>query len=380
MKGLRKVSAREARGFLRRAHLMDAKVPDIGTVLAHHGYVQIDPLNICGRMHDHILRNRVVGYTEGGLMRHIHGGGGQGRIAAERRVAFEHHLPSAQILVAFPLDAWPHLHSAMRARAKRQSAWMGRLTPREKEFAARILARFEEKGGFGPEEFADDRKGRKVWGSATLAKSTLQKLFFHGRLLISGRQMNRRLYDLPSRVIPSAVLAAREPGAAETDRWLALTRLRQHRLVSLKRAELPLVEDVVQAIGVDGCPVLYCLKSDLRLFDAAGPAPEAGPLLLAPLDPIIYDRRVTRHLWDFDYTWEAYVPAPKRKRGYYALPVLSGTELVGHVDMKADRQNGRLGIISRRVRLGHGTAAAVDGLAKFLGLDGRKRQKAPEAT
>ena len=64
----RKVSQLEARLFLRRAHLIDSPAPDVGSVLAHHGYVQIDPINICGRMHDHILRNRVAGYREGCLL------------------------------------------------------------------------------------------------------------------------------------------------------------------------------------------------------------------------------------------------------------------------------------------------------------------------
>jgi uncharacterized protein len=366
----RKVTPLEARAFLRRAHLMDARAPDVGTALAHHGYVQIDPINICGRMHDHILRNRVQGYTEGGLMRHLHGDEAAGRLPAEARTAFEHHLPTADILVAFPIDAWPHLHAAMRERTRLSSRWMGRLTPREKEFAGRIMERFETEGGLGPEAFADERKGWKVWGTATLAKATLQKLFFHGRLLISGRQNNRRLYDLPKRVLPAAVLAAPESSPADVARWLALTRLRQHRLVALRKAELPLVEDLVDPVEVAGCPSLYCLSSDLHWFEPVA-AEGADPLLLAPLDPIIYDRRVTRQLWGFDYTWEAYVPASKRKRGYYALPVLSGTELVGHVDMKADRTKRRLGVVSRKVRRGHGTQPAISRLAHFLGLGRR---------
>jgi uncharacterized protein YcaQ len=77
---------------------------------------------------------------------------------------------------------------------------------------------------------------------------------------------------------------------------------------------------------------------------------------------------VTRLLWGFDYAWEAYVPAPKRKRGYYALPILSGAELVGHVDLKADRPGGRLDVVSRSVRRGHRASPAVRGLARFLGL------------
>jgi uncharacterized protein YcaQ len=168
-------------------------------------------------------------------------------------------------------------------------------------------------------------------------------------------------------VLPEAALAAHESGSADVARWLALTRLRQHRLVALTKAEKALVGDLVHSVQVEGCPLLYCLEEDVGLFEPAEDGDDE-PLLLAPLDPMIYDRRVTQHLWDFDYSWEAYTPAAKRKRGYYALPILSGIELVGHVDMKADRENRRLGIVSRKVRRGHTTAPAIKRLAQFLGL------------
>jgi hypothetical protein len=364
----RKATREQARRFLRRAHFLDAKAPDIATVLSHHGYIQIDPINVCGRMHDLILRNRVQGYREGGLTRHLHGEPEAPGLAPAARTAFEHHVPGTAILVAFPLEAWPHLHAAMQARTKTASAWSGRLTPREKALAGRILERFAAEGGLGPEAFEDEGRGRQVWGAATLAKSTLQKLFFHGRLLISGRRNNRRLYDLPERVLPAAALAQGKSTPAEIARWLALTRLRQHRLVALKRAEAALVEDIAERIAIEGCPPLHCLKSDLPLLEDAGSAPGTEALLLAPLDPMIYDRRVTQGLWDFDYTWEVYTPPAKRKRGYYALPILAGTELVGHVDPKADRDRGRLEVVSRKVRRGHAAAAPTGELARFLGL------------
>jgi uncharacterized protein len=369
MKPRRKVTRLAARRFLRRAHLFDAKAPDVATALAHHGYIQIDPLNVCGRMHDLILRNRVHGYKEGALMRHLHGEESLPKTHPSKRIAFEHHVPSKAILVAFPLDAWPHLQAAMRLRARRPGAWSGRLTPREKEFSERILERFASEGGLGPEAFeGDDRKGRQVWGSATLAKSTLQKLFFHGRLLISGRKNNRRLYDLPDRVLPAAVLGSTESTPEEIARWLALTRLRQHRLVILKKTEVPLVEDLIQRVEVEGCPTLYCLKTDEPLFEGDEKNVSEETLLLAPLDPMIYDRRLTRALWDFDYTWEVYVPESKRKRGYYALPILAGTELVGHIDPKADRAIGKLKLVSKRVKRGNQTAPSVKALAGFLNL------------
>ena len=73
-------------------------------------------------------------------------------------------------------------------------------------------------------------------------------------------------------------------------------------------------------------------------------------------------------LWDFDYTWEAYTPSHKRVRGYYALPILSGLELVGHIDAKADRPARKLIIVSRRIRRGHRAAEATREFARWLGL------------
>ena len=386
-----KVPADTARRFLRRALLLDAPVPDVATALAHHGYIQIDPINIAGRMHDHILRHRVAGYAEGGLMRHLHGG--TEPLPAAQRTAFEHHIPTANILVAFPLDAWPHLLAVMRARPRRSGAWSGRLSPRQKELVPQLFAEITARGPLSSEDFAGTGRSRHVWGAATQAKAALQKLFSHGRLLIARRgDGHRRYYDLPERVLPAAVLAASAPPAADTARWEVLLKFRQRRLVLLKRGELPLVADAVQSVAIEGCPLLYCLKSDLSLFDRStllpgddrdkhrvGSSPQRRhpqlstsaaqpPLLLAPLDPLIYDRRLTSALWKFDYTWEAYTPAHKRRRGYYALPVLAGTEIVGHVDPKADRAARRLRLMARSVKRGHKITHALSELARFLGL------------
>ena len=359
---------------MRRAVALDAPLPEIAAALTHHGYIQIDPINICGRMHDLILRNRVAGYREGDLMRHLHGDPSSA-LPADARQAFEHHVPGTGILVAFPLEAWPHLLHAMRQWSLGRGAWAGRLTPREAALAKHLLAEIAARGPLGSEDFDDPRRGRRVWGAVKLVKATLQKLFFHGRLLIAHRASNRRRYDLPERVLPAAVLAQPEPAAADTARWCVLLKLRQRRLVLLTRDELRLVADAVQPVAVPGCPTLYCLREDAVLLaekqkldgtDAAGGG--RGPRLLAPLDPLIYDRRVTAALWNFDYTWEAYTPPRKRVRGYYALPVLVGTEIVGHVDPKANRPERRLEVVSRRIRRGHAVAPALREFAGWLGL------------
>lgn len=348
--------------------LIDA-FPDVASALSHLGYVQIDPLNICGRMHDLILRNRVAGYREGDLVRHLHGA--DTPLTAQQRVAFEHHHPDTNVLVAFPLEAWTHLLGAMEARARRTSAWSGRLTPRERELVPHLLEEIGRRGPLSSEDFVDERRAhRPVWGAASLVKSAFQKLFFHGRLLIAQRSNNRRRYDLPERVLPAEILARPKSPESETARWMAVLKLQQRRLVSLKRDELREVEDAVQPVSVEGCPPLFCLRKDIPLLEQSMEPQESitAMRLLAPLDPVIYDRRLTARLWCFDYTWEAYTPAAKRVRGHYALPVLAGMELIGHVEPKADRAAGRLRMASRSIRRGHSTKEAVADLATWLGL------------
>jgi uncharacterized protein YcaQ len=240
--------------------------------------------------------------------------------------------------------------------------------------AARVLARLAAAPGpLAPEEMADGRRTHRGWGPATLAKATLQKLHFHGRLLIVGRQQNRRLYELPERVLPPEILARPEPTRAETARWLALTRMRQHRLTTLSRVDRAAIEDLIEPVRVEGCPKLWALRSDAALWADAGGTVTAAEeaLLLAPLDPLIYHRSLTRALWGFDYHWEVYVPAARRQRGYYALPVLAGLELVGHVDPKADREQQRLRIRRRRLKRGHQASRPLGRLAEFLGLKAR---------
>ena len=372
------VEAVQARHFLRRVQHIDQPFAEVGAALSYLGYVQIDPLNICGRMHDLILRNRVSGYREGDLTRHLHGA--DASLASAPRTAFEHHLPDTNVLVAFPLEAWPHLQAAFRARPKRTSAWSGRLTPRERELVPRILAEIAARGPLSSDAIDDDnRRGQRAWGTATLAKATLQKLFFHGRVLIARRDGIRRIYDLPERVLPRETLAQPEMPASDTARWLAVLKLRQRRLVLLKRQELLLVSDLVQPVRLSDvdAPMLHCLRADVPLLEAAAESiapPEesaATVRLLAPLDPLIYDRRVTRAVWDFDYTWEAYTPAHKRVRGHYALPVLVGTQIVGHVEPKADRVARKLVVASRRLRRGYSAVPAVRELAQWLGLRAR---------
>jgi uncharacterized protein YcaQ len=251
----------------------------------------------------------------------------------------------------------------------------GRLTPREAALAERILAELAARGPLSADDIEHEGRARSAWGTTgSLAKRVLEKLFAHGRVLIAARPNFRRVYDLAERVLPAALLA--EPARPERDvaAWTVLTKLRQRRLVALKRTEIPLVADHVQPVTIADapCPPVFCLREDAPLLaeieNQKSEVEVSLPRLLAPLDPLIYDRRLTAALWDFNYTWEVYTPPVKRVRGYYALPVLAGSKLVGHVEPKIDRAAGRLTVVSRRVPRGVSLAPALAELAAWLTL------------
>lgn len=350
---------------MRLATGLDAGFASLDEALAHLGFVQIDPINVCGRMQDHILRHRVAGYREHDLMRHLHHQG--------VRTAFEHHLPDSSNLAALPLEAWPHLQHAMRTRVSSDSTWSGKLSAPEKKLAIGILARMSDEGPLCSQDIESSRKAKThAWDSTSLAKSTLQKLFFHGRVLIARREANRRYYDLPEKVLPPSILNAPTPSKAETTRWLALLKLRQRRLAVLKSSELRLIADDVQPVTLSNKkgPRLHLLRSDAALLDdASSESPRTSqPLLIAPLDPIIYDRRVTEAVWGFDYRWEVYVPPQKRVRGYYALPLLHRDAFIGYADVKADRDAGLLNVMNQECSSQTHAKKAVNHLRDFLGL------------
>jgi uncharacterized protein YcaQ len=361
-----------ARSFLLSALGLEVPHPSVGAALAHHGFVQLDPLNVCGRMHDLILRTRVAGYREHDLLRHLYGPGLDGGppLPPARRLAFEHHSPATGVLAAFPLEAWPWLAPAMEARRRSPSAWGGRLTAEERPLAVRILAELAARGPLLADDIAHEGRTVTAWGSrGRTVKHVLEKLFFHGRVLLAARRGFRRVYDLPERVLPAHVLAAPRPSRRELARYRALLPLRQRRLASIGRRELPLIADLVQEVRVEGGPSCFCLREDAPALIAAAAPARGGPVrLLAPLDPLVYDRRLTAAIWDFAYTWEVYTPAAKRVRGYYALPVLAGGRLAGHVEPRADRARGRLVVVSRKVERGVRVLPAVRELAAFLGL------------
>lgn len=357
----------QARAFARRAVLLDQRVASPDLALSHLGYIQLDPLNVCGRMHDLILRNRVQSYREDDLLNAIHGRTSPVSGHHSLRQGFEHYIPGAGILAAWPWEAYPYVRAYLH-RIHPTTTWR-KLTSDEGVVAKKILEEISERGPLTSDDLEHEGRGETPWGtSGRLVKIVLEKLFASGDLLITARRGFRRVYDLASRIRPA--LAAKDlPDDRALQRWLALTRVKQRRLANLRKIDVALLGDAVHPIKIENGPTVYCLKEDVGLAEnAQSNAPSSDPLLLAPLDPIIYDRKLTQTLWDFDFTWEVYTPPQLRKRGYYSLPILAGLDLVGDVEPRADRKRRRLTVVSRRVKRGYDIKNAVAELARFLGV------------
>jgi uncharacterized protein YcaQ len=227
----------------------------------------------------------------------------------------------------------------------------------------------------------------------------MEALFVTGRLGIARREGNRRYYDLIERLVPAKLLARRET-EEEATRHRLLSRYRGVGLLgSQPQAEIilgtgkapertritaGLVEDgTLVPVAVEGMrQPRYLLAEERPILEVTASHSRRRPQVtfMAPLDPLIWDRRLLRDLFGFDYVWEVYVPAAKRKHGYYVLPILFGDRLVGRIEPRLDRKTGLLYILGVWFESGfipmeepHFIPSLADALRAYRALVGAKK-------
>ncbi len=212
------------------------------------------------------------------------------------------------------------------------------------------------------------------------------RLWTAGILVVATRHNFQRLYDLPERVLPAALLEAPVPSETEYMRWLitrsvqargALTesgivehnRLRGGTAGIRPHVDALVGEGVLERVAVDdgGPPVVVSAGTAL---DEAEPT---GSVLLSPFDNLLWDRPFARRILGFDHLIEVYKPAPQRQYGYYVLPLLHHDRIVGRADVKADREAGVLIVRAYHPERGYRSLAPLERaaarLAKILGLE-----------
>ncbi|MFZ5671241.1 MAG: winged helix-turn-helix domain-containing protein [Pseudomonadota bacterium] len=344
-----------------------------GRVVDRLGVIQIDSVNVLTRTHYLPAFSRLGDYPRAVLETEAWG---------RRRSLFEYWGHEASLL---PLRLQPLLRWRM-ARAEAGETWTGlaRFGRERRDYIEGVLAEIEKRGPVTGGDFAAGPRGAPGWWSWSDGKRALEWLFWTGRITTATRRGFERVYDLPERALPAAVLDLPTPDEAEAQRELVRLSakamgvateadLRDYFRLPLegaRRAVAALVEaGELTPVAVQGWSKPAFLHPEAR------PRRIAAQALLSPFDNLIWFRERAERLFGVQIRLEIYTPAEKRTHGYYVLPFLEGEAITARVDLKADRQAKVL-----RVQAAHAEpeatadtpaalAAELRRMAGWLGLD-----------
>ena len=340
------ISKLDARRIWLGAQRLDSSAPfgegpqAVADAVAHLGYVQIDTINVIERCHHHILYTRIPAYRRADLRQ---------AQSADKSV-FEYwthalsYVPSRDFRFFMP---------DMRLHKREGHRWFANVRPADTRKVMRLL----RGGALTIRDIEDDELTEKehLWASRKPSKRALQLAFYCGTVTVSERIGMLKTYELIDRHFgwdkppKSATLA-------EVTAYLLDRALRSQGVVSLDsicHLDAPNKKGVRREIdrrvrrgelvpvAIDGAGK----QEHWATPEVIETRREAAPPLvhiLSPFDPLIIQRKRTQLIFDYGHLFEAYVPKPKRKFGYFALPVLDGEDIVAALDLKTDRQNRKL--------------------------------------
>lgn len=319
------------------------------------GFVQVDSIPVVARAHDHILWTRLSGYRPPMLR----------NLVENKRKLFEHWTHDASILPVSSLPYWRVRFRRYRANPSQSQWWRDRLGEDLDRMSADLLSRIQASGSLRSRHLEGSKRSSSSWWGWKREKAVLEYLWRIGQLGISARVNFEKVYALMEemhaadgepvideaeyrdwccrRALEGLGMATPQEIAAyyrcitlaEARSWCK-TALESKRIVEVEAATLN---------GARACRYLALpgWKRRASLASRRLQTPQAEEIrLLSPFDPILRDRKRTQRLFGFDYRFEAFVPAAKRRYGYYVLPLLRGETLIGRLDAKLHRDLGLL--------------------------------------
>ncbi len=305
------------------------------------GVLQIDSVNVFERSHYLPLFARLGPYDKALL----------DKLTFAKRAPYVESWAHQAAFV--PMEDWPLWQWRRRHYRERHRQW----SADHQSMLDFVLAELRQRGPLtaGMIEHDDSRRKGSWWGWSEV-KTALEVLFFQGDVVASHRKNFERYYDLPERRIPAELLDRDVP---EDDAVRELVR------ASVRAHGIGTVRDIADYFRMLQAPVKAALdelvdegelhrvqvegwgKAPAYLHqDARMPRRIEAAALLSPFDPVVWERDRTLRMFGFHYRIEIYTPAPKRKFGYYTLPLLIDEALVGRIDLKTDRQAGVLRVQS----------------------------------
>lgn len=332
-----------AQGLHRRPARRATK-PAVLAAIRNMGALQIDTIHVVARSPYLVLWSRLGHYDPRWL----------DELLADGAI-FEYWAHEACFL---PIEDYPlYRHRMMNAASlgwKYSNEWVSR----HRDHLDRLMIHIKEQGPVRSSDFTRTDGLSGGWWEWKPEKRALEMLFTTGDLMVARRHNFQRIYDLRERVLPAwddrnlppfedvrrrlALKAVRALGVA-SDRWIAdYFRMKKQETrgavdALLKDGELLEVE--VEGLGTPA--LIHPDNQSLARKAAAGRLQPELTTLLSPFDPLVWDRARARALFGFDYTLECYTPAPKRRYGYFTLPILRRGEIIGRLDPKAHRKEGR---------------------------------------
>jgi uncharacterized protein YcaQ len=331
------LSKTTARDFVLHHQLPSPKKGKAGTLAAIEqiGYVQIDTISVIARAHHHVLWTRVPNYQPEFLK----------NLEEKDRAIFDYWAHAASYL---PMRDYRFSLYRKQEIIKQDKHWY----KKDPKNMAYLLDQFKERG---PLMSKDLEKGNFVknhaWGIPPI-KQALMHLFMEGKIMIIGRQGFQKIYDLPEKILPQTVntiLPSRDAYIEHIIRrdigahGLMQSKEIGHLLkISIKEKEAALQQLVqtgeLKQLTIKGLEnkSYYAFTEKIENYQPKRRAKKFH--ILSPFDNLVILRKRIMDLFDFSYTLECYVPAAKRKVGYFSLPLLYGRQFVGQLDLKADRK------------------------------------------
>lgn len=349
-----------------------AGLAHVRATAARLGAIQIDSVNVLARAHYLPTFSRYGPYPASAL----------DDLAHTRRELFEYWGHAACFL---PMDVYP----LMRWRMDNQRENWASLTRKQRDFIESVHREVTERGPLAAGELSRGGKSTGPWWGWSNGKEALELLLSQGRVAIAGRRNFERLYDIPERVIPPDLLHIAHPPAADAKKALLVRAARAMGIGTAKdiaqyfhidawwdrqspngrRAPATtqvlfdelLEEGRLQRVTVEGWRQPAYAVPDLRV-----PRAIDVRAIVSPFDPLMWERKWTKAVFDFAYQIEIYVPAPKRVHGYYVLPFVMGDRFAARVDLKADRKSSTLMVHAAYVEAERNAGDVAAALAREL--------------
>jgi uncharacterized protein len=311
----------------------------VNKLFNHVGFVQIDTIYVVERAHHHAIAARVPDYRIEWLE----------RLQADGKI-FEFWTYATGFM---PMDHFRFSLPVKESFLARRKP----LTPIETNLMNTILNKVSREGPVRARDFENDRVTKSSgWWDWRPSKIALERLHLEGRLMTLRGKDFEKMYDLTENIVPPGIDTTR-PSDEDYAQHIIRTSLKALGLGSLKdiafrsryvkhsvKTELQKLVDAgevctVSVKGLNGTPLYMLSDYQSKKISITGDA-----FVLSPFDVLNVLRHRLKNLFDFDYQVECFVPAPKRKYGYFSLPILVGEVFVGRMDAKADRKQRRLTI------------------------------------